>query len=494
MAPFLPPECLQEIFINLVDDIPTLNSIIFVNKTWFENGIQILWRKPFSYDNDWNNLYKIIPIYLSFLSKETKDKLEIHETSLSIKPSKDYISFIRELDLYNLIMQLCEWMVKSKYINTIPRILIENENDGLELICQEITEKISLKRTMNIIKEIMMIISKNSKINHLEITMGNMDSVVFDYLDYEYFSDIFNSIPSNWFKKISNLEYDGQYLLQKFTDHAINIDTLSFGFHTFIPDFIPSISSLISVQKNLVNLELYLGYYDNEISKINILEIISTLTKTCVNSLKSLSLASGGDAIVQNVKELEMLSQCNHLERLHLRNIEFTMFNQDNFLIEFSSLISLELFDVRMISQYSEDYLVKLIEQIMKNSKLINLDLEPFIGDKYFTLVEFIPRYCSNLIELTLKINDSYENIMITILSILPFLNKLRILRITEDWGGIQLDENCCFNLKQVIILLKNYDDKHEQIIKSFSLERKKVIKDIFVSTDHRPEITINWR
>ncbi|RIB15917.1 hypothetical protein C2G38_2092209 [Gigaspora rosea] len=424
-------------------------------------------------------------------------------------------------------MQLCEWMIKSKYVNAIPRILTENEKDGFELIYQDITEKVSLKRTMNLIKEIIMIISKNSKIDHLEITMGNMD-VVFDYLDSEYFSDIFNSIPSSWFKKISNLEYDGQYLLQKFTDHAFYIDTLSFGFHTYISDFIPSISSLISVQKNLVNLDLYLGYNDNENRKINILEIISTLTKTCVDSLKSLTLASGGDAIVQNVKELEMLSQCNHLERLHLRNVEFIiMDNHNNFLIEFSSLISLELFDVRMTSQYSEDYLVKLIELIIRKSKLTSLDLEPFIGDKYHTLIEFIPRYCSNLTELTLKINDSYENTMIAILKILPFLNKLRILRITEDWGGIQLDgeeyinqltlpkqlqffnvtgllfsdeslkpflEKYCFNLKQVIILLKNYDDKHEQIIKSFSLERKKDMKDIFVSTDHRPEITINWR
>ncbi|CAG8842760.1 18628_t:CDS:1, partial [Racocetra persica] len=104
---------------------------------------------------------------------------------------------------------------------------------------------------------------------------------------------------------------------------------------------------------------------------------------------------------------------------------------------------------------------------------------------------------------------------------ILPALNKLRILRITEDWGGIQLDggkyienltlpnqlhyfnvtglffsdewlkiffEKCCFNLKQVVLLLKNYDVKHEQIIKTFSLEKRKDIEEIIVSIDNKSE------
>ncbi|CAG8450410.1 14844_t:CDS:1 [Dentiscutata heterogama] len=381
---------------------------------------------------------------------------------------------------------------------------------------------------MHIIKEIIISIVNNSiKIDHLEITMGNMDGIVFDYLDSEYFLDIFNEIPSIWFTKISKLEYDGQHLLKKFQENAYNINSLSFGFHTFIPDLIPSISSLISIQNNLVDLDLYLGYNDSEII---IFEIILTLTTTCVHSLKSLSLASGGSGIVQNVKELEMLSRCNHLERLQLRNVEFTIYNNNNnFLFEFSNLISLELFDVRMVSQNSEEDLVNLIKQIMKNSKLISLDLEPFIGDKYCNLVESIPHYCSNLTELTLKINDTYENTIIAILTILPLFNKLRILRITEDWGGIQLDgdiyinqlslilpnqlqffnitgllfsdkhlnlflEKCCSNLKQVVLLLKNYDEKYEQIIKSYSLERNKIIEDIFVSIDSRSEITINWK
>ncbi|CAG8558066.1 8852_t:CDS:2 [Cetraspora pellucida] len=469
MAPYLPPECLQEIFNNLVDDFQTLHSIIFVNKLWCATGIRILWRKPFSYDNEWNNLYKIIPIYLSFLSKEIKIQHELQEVLISTKPFFNYVSYIRELDLYSLLMQLCEWMVKSKFISTRPRILTESddfeeEDPIMRLICQDMTEKVSLKRNMYIIKEIIMIIvEKSPKIDYLEMTMGNMDGIVFDYLDSEYFSDIFNDISSEWFTKISKLEYDGRYLFKKFTEHANNIKKLSFGFHTFTPDLIPK------------------------------------------------------------------LSQNSNLERLQLRNVEFTVHDYDNFSIDikFSKLISLELFDVRMASQYPEKSLVYLIEQMMKSSKLISLDLEPYIGVKYDKLLEFIPCHCANLTEITLKINEAYEETMKTILKILPNLNKLRILRITEDWGGIQLDggkyidklilpnqlqffnvtgllfsdeclkiffEKCCSDLKQVVLLLKNYNVKHEQIIKSFSLEKKKDIEDIIVSIDNKSEITINWR
>ncbi|CAG8769789.1 13892_t:CDS:1, partial [Racocetra fulgida] len=263
-----------------------------------------LWRKPFSYDNEWNNLYKIIPIYLSFLSEETKFKHGIQEISIPTIPFIDYVSYIRELDLYSLLLQLCEWMVKSKFINTRPRILTEtddfdDEDPIIRLICQDMTEKISLKRTMYIIKEIIMIIvERSTRIDYLEITMGNMDGIVFDYLDSEYFVDIFNAIPPNWFANISKLEYDGRHLLERFTEHAPNIKSLSFGFHTFTQKLISKISSLISFQNNLVDLDIYLGYnedyIESEINISDISEVILTLIEK-VHSLKSLSLASGGN-------------------------------------------------------------------------------------------------------------------------------------------------------------------------------------------------------
>ncbi|CAG8843690.1 603_t:CDS:1, partial [Racocetra persica] len=211
---------------------------------------------------------------------------------------------------------------------------------------------------------------------------------------------IFNAIPPNWFANISKLEYDGRHLLERFTEHAHNIKSLSFGFHTFTQKLISKISSLISFQNNLVDLDLYLGYnedyIDSDINTSDISEVILTLIEK-VHSLKSLSLASGGNGIVQDFKELEMLSRHSNLERLNLRNVEFTVNDYDDFSIDikFSKLVSLELFDVRMASQYSEKSLIHLIEQMMKNSNLISLDLEPYIGDNYDKLLEFIPSYCT---------------------------------------------------------------------------------------------------
>src|SRR6266498_3616300 len=90
----LPADCLNEIF-EYLEDKTDLRSCLLVNHLWCEVSVRILWRNIQNYDT-----------LIACLSDESKEILNKNEiiipTSTSKPPSFNYVSFIRNLSMYEI--------------------------------------------------------------------------------------------------------------------------------------------------------------------------------------------------------------------------------------------------------------------------------------------------------------------------------------------------------------------------------------------------------
>ena len=94
MAPFLPTDCLFQIFQNLEKDRKSLYSCILVNRLWCATSIEFLWSRPFHFlftcqsscqCGEFMRIErssKLIQVYLSCLSE--KEKLLLMENDLKL--------------------------------------------------------------------------------------------------------------------------------------------------------------------------------------------------------------------------------------------------------------------------------------------------------------------------------------------------------------------------------------------------------------------------
>src|ERR1700722_4266215 len=125
MTPFLPTDCLSQIFRNLEKDQKSLYSCILVNRLWCVASIEFLWSRPFHF------LYscpsscscdefmrierssKLIQVYLSCLNEEEKmlliENKALLPSSVQQKPLFDYACFIRYLELDEFYTAIRDW-------------------------------------------------------------------------------------------------------------------------------------------------------------------------------------------------------------------------------------------------------------------------------------------------------------------------------------------------------------------------------------------------
>ncbi|CAI2174075.1 13273_t:CDS:2 [Funneliformis geosporum] len=117
--PHIPTECFQCIFSFIEDDYQTLYSILLVNRTWCQNVIPILWKKPFtlSCDAEPSSFWKIITIYLSYLPDDFVDIPEMQNIKqCTYKQSTifDYVSFLKELNFKKLYEAISRWATENR--------------------------------------------------------------------------------------------------------------------------------------------------------------------------------------------------------------------------------------------------------------------------------------------------------------------------------------------------------------------------------------------
>ncbi|CAG8636662.1 3664_t:CDS:1 [Funneliformis mosseae] len=153
MANRLPAECWEEIFENL--DIGSLHTAILIDRRTFSAGIRKLWSNPFEVFeiSKSKKIWKILNVYLSYLSQETKDfllgfSIDIDELSIK-KPIFPYVTLLKTFHLANVDRAIALWMDKRKYYffdddnvriaNTILRelVIVFLNQSNLTNICAE---------------------------------------------------------------------------------------------------------------------------------------------------------------------------------------------------------------------------------------------------------------------------------------------------------------------------------------------------------------------
>ncbi|RIA82699.1 hypothetical protein C1645_834974 [Glomus cerebriforme] len=108
------------------DDKKNLCSFLSVNKTWCEIIIPILWKNPWKYLKDEE---KFLNVIISHLSMKSKDKLKSKGVNFIKnsyqKPSFNYISFCRHLNLNNLNEIINNIIIKRSEILIIQKVIIK---------------------------------------------------------------------------------------------------------------------------------------------------------------------------------------------------------------------------------------------------------------------------------------------------------------------------------------------------------------------------------
>ncbi|CAG8671191.1 15775_t:CDS:2 [Gigaspora margarita] len=112
MPPILPTECMKSIFQYIKNNNESLYPSLLVNCYWYNNVVELLWACLFNSLN-FDNFYKITPIYISLLNENEKNQLKI----LLIKNSYEQNSILKlkpnNKPLFNYSLMLKEFFLKS---------------------------------------------------------------------------------------------------------------------------------------------------------------------------------------------------------------------------------------------------------------------------------------------------------------------------------------------------------------------------------------------
>src|SRR5262249_10855887 len=90
------------------DNKKTIFSCLTVSKTWCETAVPVLWKNPWKYNYSERKKLLLLNVIVSHLSDETRSNLKskgvdlIFWTNSYQRPSFNYISFCRHLNLNNL--------------------------------------------------------------------------------------------------------------------------------------------------------------------------------------------------------------------------------------------------------------------------------------------------------------------------------------------------------------------------------------------------------
>src|ERR1041384_1423827 len=90
-------DVLYLVFEEFQDDKNTLHSCLFVNKTWFDVIVPILWKNPRKCLR--KKRKPLLNVIISHLSNEIKENLSQDINILQQKPLINYIGFCRYLDI-----------------------------------------------------------------------------------------------------------------------------------------------------------------------------------------------------------------------------------------------------------------------------------------------------------------------------------------------------------------------------------------------------------
>ncbi|GBC00498.1 hypothetical protein RclHR1_03880008 [Rhizophagus clarus] len=326
--PSLPLDCIVEILEYHRNDKKTLFSNLFVNRTWCQLIIPLLWCRPFEIRN--KEKIMIIDTLILCLSKQEKlkflDKMNGNRKMINIErtPIFDYPHYIRGLDYRNLECLIESWVTNSND-NLLPRNieiflfnlignLIFTRSRGLTSLTLEHYDYYYYKFRKSNYTSLKNILSFNNIKNALE----NLQK-----LEIKFFSEIYDEKISS--DIISNLFFT----LSKYSNNIkhIYIDVSA----EEISQICNSFTNLIESQTNLITLEVnqYLGFsfvnslytQSNSLTflKINYLKNFHSLLpalSACIN-LETLEFSEY--FMIEDIDDL--VNSVNNLSPIHIKNL-----------------------------------------------------------------------------------------------------------------------------------------------------------------------------
>ncbi|CAG8433851.1 6995_t:CDS:1 [Diversispora eburnea] len=432
---------MREIFKDL--SISTLFKCIQVDSYWCWNGVPLIWRNPFLESLDGKN-YKIIPIILSYISKETREFLNLSYKIFNIPTSTffNYPSFCRQIEIGNHIeIKLAEWIKYNDLI--LNRNIL---NNLIEIIFQVIWEKCEK------IDSISISFCDYAKYHWAENIFSGIKSKDFlfrlNLLRYNYSNQsesgiIFKSLNSH-VKHIKILDvYQPetsdkiQIWLDNFREFIKNLDILEIvilrGFNQYLPTVF---GILVLHKKSIRSFEIYDFYADEEkfefLLEFDKLENLLLEGNFGLNVLEPLSRANFNNlsqfSLIDNSIAWNGISLLDPISALIQNNgNNFTDLRLDNFYsppgrleIVAKYCPNLLFLSTRLYSILDLDGLFSVFKNCKKLEKLV-------IDQKYhrifkFRLDEFVLEFSNNFPE-TIQCLEITDN-SLELDSLITFLDK----------------------------------------------------------------------
>ncbi|PKC63700.1 hypothetical protein RhiirA1_537592 [Rhizophagus irregularis] len=369
-----PIDCLNNIIECLEDDSNTLYSCLLVNRSWCKISVRIYWR----YIRNLSTLIACLP-------NDSKEIL--YNNGISISTSKtpvfNYASFCKYLEVHNVIKNIKLFLRKQK------SILVQNLNDITIIVLQEIFK---------------LLMCQISSLRELKYTLTNLTSITFT--SYPGARDCLKNLST--LSCYSNIYPEFFYHLSKICQTTIH--TLRIIFNESISN---GLADLISSLQNLRHLKVCLHKYGVDLTDIN------TLISKFPNSLITLRIYGGIKCYFKAVIPLSFIARFTNLQELvfiFYSNEYYEGFNKLQYVV-FPQLRSLNIY----MKCPENELLKKFLENNGKNLK------EFYVKSNDNSLNLAIVKFCPNLRNLSIRIEDNELEILETILISCKYLESIRI-------------------------------------------------------------------
>ncbi|RIA97940.1 hypothetical protein C1645_751209 [Glomus cerebriforme] len=434
---YLPNECIQDILKYVEEkDNKTLHSALLVNRTWCQNTVLFLWKKPFnSPPSDSQNNYKIIPILASFIDDDKKKQFKIKEKDLPVpeKTTFDYPSFIRHLDFVNLWKQVFRCYPRNlENIITNDKLYPlqqdEYNNKSIRKINSSSIQdeyKVSQHKKAEVVKALYEVILQRNRLERLTFSMKDWHYPIYN----DSIFDALTSTPNarNALARITrfdcNLPATNLSVLYNLSLISKKIKTLSIQIfrHVYRDGKLINLSKLIESQESLEQINIFKDHKCNDIS----IDLSSLVSQS--NSLKKLKLH------YVNIDD----EQLEYITKLYqLKELMFTCVRLRGKMTLLTNAFFTKLKVLRIYStfinngnnnnlQKDNDPFVGLIRN--NGSHLEDLSLEFKLG-YHPKLLDTVANHCENLITFTTYYNEDDD--MPGIYNVLKKCSKIELFGI----------------------------------------------------------------
>ncbi|EXX71940.1 hypothetical protein RirG_073970 [Rhizophagus irregularis DAOM 197198w] len=368
-----PIDCLNDIIEYLEDDSNTLYSCLLVSRNWCKISVRIYWR----YIRNLSTLIACLP-------NDSKEIL--YNNGISISTSKtpvfNYASFCKYLEVCKVIKDI-------EHFLRIQDISVQNLNDITTIVLQEIFK---------------LLMCQISSLRELRYTLTNLTSITFT--SYPGARECLKNLST--LSCCSNIQPEFFYHLSRICQTTIH--TLSIILDELISN---GLGDLISSLQNLRHLKVYQYKYGVDLTDIN------TLISKFPNSLVTFCIYRGMGCFFKAVIPLSFIARFTNLQELVFifsSNESYEGFNKLQYVV-FPQLRSLK-FNVECPEN---ELLIKFLENNGKNLK------EFYVKSNDNSLNLAIIKFCPNLRNLFIRIEDNELEILETILISCKYLESIRI-------------------------------------------------------------------